>query len=114
MVGNKDILKYIIKKNFNIRMIINWIKNVLYVFCEYGNYEICVEILDCYDSREFMLYEIDDENWNVLYYVVKGGNFKVYKIVEKFYENSVCFSEIICDEKIVLYIVCINKRIEIC
>lgn len=114
MAGNKDILKYIIKKNLNIRMTTNRTKNVLHVSCEYGNYEICAEILDRYDSRESMLYETDDENWNALHYAAKGGNLKVYKTVEKFYENSARLSETTCDEKTVLHIACINKRTEIC
>lgn len=114
MAGNKDILKYLIKKNLNIRMTTNRTKNVLHVACEYGNYDICAEILDRYDGRESMLYETDDENWNALHYAAKGGNLKVYKTVKKFYENSVRLSETTCDEKTVLHIACINKRTEIC
>lgn len=56
----------------------------------------------------------DEEDWNVLYYVVKGGNLKLYKKVENFFRNCVCLCEIICDERIVLYIVCINKSVKIC
>lgn len=114
MAGNKDILKYLIKKNLNIRMTTNRTKNVLHVSCEYGNYDICAEILDRYDGREYMLYETDDENWNALHYAAKGGNLKVYKTVEKFFENSARLNETTCDEKTVLHIACINKRTEIC
>lgn len=114
MAGNKDILEYLIKKKLNIRMTTNRKKNVLHVACEYGNYDICAEILDRYDGRESMLYETDDENWNALHYAAKGGNLKVYITVEKFYENSVRLSETTRDEKTVLHIACINKRTEIC
>lgn len=59
-----------------------------------------------------MVYDKDDEDWNMLYYVVKGGNLVVFKIIEMFFNECLC--EIICDERIVLYIVCINNRVEIC
>lgn len=111
MAGNKDVLKCLIKKNVNIRMTTNRKKTVLHVSCEYGNDDICLEILD--HCRESMLYETDDENWNALHYAAKGGNLEVYKTVEKFYENSARLSET-CDEKTVLHIACINKRTEIC
>lgn len=84
---------------------------ILYVCCEYGNYEICKRILNYYKD---IIYEKDDEDWNVLYYVVKGGNLNVFKEVEKIFKRCICLCELICDERIVLYIVCINKSIEIC
>lgn len=52
--------------------------------------------------------------WNVLYFVVKGGNLK---ILEYFLNLKVEGMDIGCkinDGKILLYIVCIYKIIEIC
>lgn len=83
----------------------------MYICCEYGNYDICKIILKCYEG---IVYYSDYYNWNVLYYVVKGGNLKVYKKVERYFRKYVCFDEIICEKEIVLYIVCINKSIKIC
>lgn len=83
----------------------------MYVCCEYGNYKICKRILNYFKE---MVFDEDDEDWNVLYYVVKSGNVKVYKEVEKFFKESKCLCKIICDKKIVLYIVCIYNSIDIC
>lgn len=54
-----------------------------------------------------MVYDKDDEDWNMLYYVVKGGNLGVFQEIERFFKGCLC--EIISDERIVLYIVCINN-----
>lgn len=81
----------------------------MYICCEYGNEDFCIRILKYFGK---MVYDKDDEDWNMLYYVVKGGNLVVFKKIEMFFNECLC--EIICDERIVLYIVCINNRVEIC
>lgn len=48
---------------------------ILYVCCEYGNYKICERILNYYKE---IVFDKDDKDWNVLYYVVKGGNLSVF------------------------------------
>lgn len=59
-----------------------------------------------------ILFDVDEEEWNVLYYVVKGGNFSIFKEIEKEFIDSFCGE--IFDGKIVLYIVCINNSVDIC
>lgn len=81
----------------------------MYICCEYGYKDFCDEIIKiCW----LILYDVDDEEWNVLYYVVKGGNLKFYKIIEKFLFGSLCV--LMFDRKIVLYIVSINNSVNIC
>lgn len=82
MVGNVCVLDYLIKKN-NKLIKIKWLKMILYVCCEYGNYEICKKILNYYKE---MVFDKDDEDWDVLYYVVKGGKLCVFKEVEKIFK----------------------------
>lgn len=106
MVGNKEIFKML---NFGKFKKISWGKIVLYICCEYGCDGFCEKILvNC----KSILYDVDVEGWNVLYYVVKGGNLCIFKEIEKKLKKSL--SIIMNDGKIVLYIVCINNWVEIC
>lgn len=106
MVGNKKIFKML---NFGIFRKINWWKIVLYICCEYGYDDFCEKILE---NCKNILYDVDVEGWNVLYYVVKGGNLYLYMKLEKVLKRGLCV--IMNDGKMVLYIVCINNWVEIC
>lgn len=87
MVGNEDVFNWLVEKKIGM-VKIKLGKIILYICCEYGNYEICKIILECYRG---IVYYSDDDNWNVLYYVVKGGNLKVYKEIESYFKKYVCF-----------------------
>lgn len=80
MVGNKDILKLLMGYEVMQFKICN--KNIiLYICCEYG-YDVvfCYGILEMYN---ILLYDVNVFGWNVLYFVVKGGNLNVFKGIEK-------------------------------
>lgn len=55
---------------------------------------------------------VDEFGGNVLYYVVKGGNFDILKYFIDKYGLDIKF--LILDDRIILYIVCIYKNVEIC
>lgn len=106
MVGNEDIFNFLDVKKFKKA---NWGKIVLYICCEYGCDVFYEKILvNCKN----IVYDIDVEGWNVLYYVVKGGNLYLYMELEKVLKRSLCVK--MNDGKMVLYIVCINNWVEIC
>lgn len=77
MVGNKEIFKML---NFGKFKKISWGKIVLYICCEYGCDGFCEKILE---NCKSILYDVDVEGWNVLYYVVKGGNLCIFMEIEK-------------------------------
>lgn len=111
MVGNNDTFACLIKKNVNIEVKTKQQKTVLHISCEYGNYDICKTILQYYYT---IMYDKDEEDWNALHYAAKGGNLKLYKTVENFYRKRARLCERTRDERTVLHIACINKRINIC
>lgn len=111
MVGNSDIFECLIKKNVNIKAKTKQQKTVLHISCEHGNYDICKKILHDYNT---IVYEKDKEEWNALHYAAKGGDLKLYKKVEIFFRNRARLCEITRDERTVLHIACINKRVKIC
>lgn len=106
MVGNEDIFNFLDVKKFKK---INCGKIVLYICCEYGCDDFYEKILVKCKS---IVYDVDVEGWNVLYYVVKGGNLYLYMELEKVLKSCLCI--IMNDGKMVLYIVCINNWVEIC
>lgn len=113
MVGNKDIFDRLIDLRV-IKFKIYSKKIVLYICCEYGYSEFCKEIIIKYVD---MLYDEDENGWNVFYYVVKGGNLDVLKEIDKVMDNDIFldnFCKEIDDGKIVLYICCIYKYVKIC
>lgn len=55
---------------------------------------------------------VDEFGGNVLYYVVKGGNFDILEYFIDKYGLDIKF--LILDDRIILYIVCIYKNVEIC
>lgn len=111
MVGNNDIFECLIKKNVNIEVKTKQQKTVLHISCEYGNYDICKKILQDYNT---IVYDKDEEDWNALHYAAKGGNLKLYKILENFFRKLARLCEITRDERTVLHIACTDKSIEIC
>lgn len=106
MVGNKDL--------FNLFMVFRLEKTrrkktVLHICCEYGNKDLCDEIIKTCRS---ILHDVDDEEWNALHYAAKGGNLKFYKIIEKSLPGSLC--ALTFDRKTVLHIASINNSVDIC
>lgn len=106
MVGNKDLFNlfedFILKKTRRK-------KSVLHICCEYGHEDLCDEIIKTCRS---ILHDVDDEEWNALHYAAKGGNLKVYKLIEKSLPGCLC--ALTFDKKTVLHIACINSSVDIC
>lgn len=81
----------------------------LYIVCEFVRYEVVNFI---FIEFEFICYLEDDLGWNVLYFVVKGGNLDILK--ELYIIYKIFIGCLIKDRKIILYIVCIYKYFNIC
>lgn len=96
------------KKESFIMEKINKLKICLYIVCEFVKYEF---VLYIFIKFEIIFNDVDDFCWNVLYYVVKGGNLKILKI---FIKEGMVVGCLIKDGKIILYIVCIYKYLVIC
>ena len=116
MVGNKDVFKCFIKEEFASQKTFDE-KTVLHICCEYGHYELCEYILKDSPFIGKVLHDIDDEGWNALHSAAKGGNLKVFKMIEEALKSSDPL-EFLCKEtfnsKTVLHICCIHKNVEIC
>lgn len=80
----------------------------MYIVCEFVKYEV-VEYI--FIKFKIVFNYVDNFGWNVLYYVVKGGDLIILK---KFMKYGMDIGCLIIDGKIILYIVCINKYLEIC
>lgn len=87
------------------------LKICLYIVCEFGKIEIVGFIVGYFILKKFIL-EKDKLGWNVLYFVVKGGELKILECLLKI--EGMEIDSKIDDGKILLYIVCIYKKIEIC
>ncbi|XP_022302949.2 uncharacterized protein LOC111110649 isoform X2 [Crassostrea virginica] len=116
MVGNKDVFKCFINKEFASQKTFDE-KTVLHICCEYGHYELCELILKDSAFIGKVLHDRDDEGWNALHSAAKGGNLKVFKMIEEALKSSDPL-EFLCKEtvnsKTVLHICCIHKNVEIC
>lgn len=88
--------------------IINILKICLYIVCEFVKKEV-VEFI--FIKYEIIFSYVDDFGWNVIYYVVKGGDLIILK---EFIEKGMDIGCLMIDGKIILYIVCIYKYLEIC
>lgn len=84
-------------------------KTILHICCEYTNYHLCTKILE---SHRTLLHDVDEEQWNALHYAAKGGNKRLFKMIEKEFEDNVCKET--KDGKTVLHIACINNRLSVC
>lgn len=83
-------------------------KMCLYIVCECGKLEIVKFIVINFSE---LIYCKDDFGRNVLYFVVKGGNLLILKYLN---EKGLDFKFLIFDKRIILYIVCIYKNVDIC
>lgn len=97
------------KNIFDLVMIkIKFEKICLYIVCQLVKFEIVKYIVE-----KILLIDIkckDEFGWNVFYFVVKGGDLNVLKY---FLEKGLKFGFLINDGKIILYIVCYYKYVDI-
>ena len=115
-VGNKEIFYSLIKEEYATQKTFHG-KTVLHICCEYGHYDLCELILKCPPLMGKILYERDDEGWIAFHSAAKGGNLKVFKMIEealKFSEPLECFRKETLSLETVLHICCIHKNVEIC
>nr|XP_022299685.1 serine/threonine-protein phosphatase 6 regulatory ankyrin repeat subunit C-like isoform X2 [Crassostrea virginica] len=115
-VGNKDAFNYVINEEFASQKTLHG-KTVLHICCEYGHYELCELILKDSPFIGAVLHDVDDEGWNAFHHAAKGGNLKVFKMIEEALKSSdpldVLLQETFYFET-VLHICCIHKNVEIC
>ncbi|XP_078339594.1 uncharacterized protein LOC111107388 [Crassostrea virginica] len=115
-VGNKDVFNAFIDEEFASQKTFHR-KTILHICCENGHYELCELILNNSPFISTILHDRDDEGWNALHSAAKGGNLKVFKMIEEALKSSDPL-EVLREEtdyqEIVLHICCIHKNVEIC
>ena len=114
--GNKDLFICFINKEFASQKTFHG-KTVLHICCENGHYELCQLILQDSPFIGKILHDSDDEGWNVLHSAAKGGNLKVFKMIEEALKSSdplTFFGKTTSSYETVLHICCIHKNVDIC
>nr|XP_022296876.1 receptor-interacting serine/threonine-protein kinase 4-like isoform X2 [Crassostrea virginica] len=115
-VGDIDLFNCFINEEFTSHKT-HCRKTVLHICCENGHYELCELILKESPLLGKVLHDVDDEGWNALHYAAKGGNLKVFKMIEDSLKSSNPL-ETLCTEtfyyETVLHICCIHKNVDIC
>lgn len=82
----------------------------MYICCEYG-YDVVFYYEDL-EVYELLLYDVNEFGWNVLYFVVKGGNFNVFKGIEKVLDLNIILvifvKKLMMGKLFCIYVVFIN------
>ncbi|XP_078339593.1 uncharacterized protein LOC111107389 [Crassostrea virginica] len=115
-VGNKALFDFFINEEFASEKTLHG-KTVLHVCCENGHYELCQLILLESPFIGKVLHDKDDEGWNALHYAAKGGNLKVFKMIEETLKSSDPLEHFLEEtdyQETVLHICCIHKNVDIC
>nr|XP_022300197.1 uncharacterized protein LOC111108529 [Crassostrea virginica] len=115
-VGNKDVFEHFINEEFASQKTCHG-KTVLHICCEFGHFEVCELILNGSTFISKILHDVDDEGWNALHSAAKGGNLKVFKIIDEAFKSSdpmEVFRKETFYQETVLHICCIHKNVDIC
>ena len=115
-VGNKDVFNHFKNEEFASQKTFHG-KTVFHICCEYGHYELCELILQDSPFIGAILHDVDDEGWNAIHYAAKGGNLKLFKMIEETFKSSdplEVFRKETFYKETVLHICCIHKNVEIC
>ena len=115
-VGNKALFDSFINEEFASQKTFHG-KTVLHICCENGHHELCQLILQDSPFIGKVLHDKDDEGWNALHYAAKGGNLKVFKMIEESLKSSdplENFRKETFYNETVLHICCIHKNVKIC
>lgn len=77
--GYINVLKFFKVKKVSFMYKFESVRNVLYIVCDNGYFEVCEYILE---NFFFLLKVIDYKGRYVFYFVVRGGNLRIIKYFE--------------------------------
>lgn len=83
-------------------------KTCLHIACEFANFDAVKFLVNKFAS---LLHCEDHMNWNALHFAAKGGSLE---ILEYLLEKGLKIGSLATDQKTILHVACIHKKLDIC
>lgn len=109
--GRVELLTFM-EKNETLRVLITERtrshKTCLHIACEFANFDAVKFLVTKFAS---LLHCEDHLNWNALHFAAKGGSLE---ILEYLLEKGLKIGSLTMDQKTILHVACIHKKLDIC